>query len=161
MNRGDDEALNWVGDDDPTLAAGWKPVGPKVPLEGGTEGEPADSAAGGEGAPNVDGLAGASGAAIVARQLTSVELVVFGLLGGVYLLYTIGWALVALKTPPLDAGMLNNFMYSVGLWLAVAAVPLWFGCAMWLTRRPVRRIVSLAIGAIMLIPFPFLFGLAK
>lgn len=161
MNRGDDEALNWVGDDDPTLAPGWKPIGAKVPIEAGAESEPDDMAAGGEGASNAEGSAGASGTAIAARQLSSVELVVFGLLGGVYLLYTIGWALIALKTPPLDAGILNNFMYSVGLWLAVAAGPLWFGCAMWLTKRPVWRLVSLAIGAIVLIPFPFLFGFAK
>ena len=34
----DDDALRWEGDDDPTLAPGWKVVGKPAPLDAATDG---------------------------------------------------------------------------------------------------------------------------
>ena len=82
----DDEALSWGGDDDPTLAPGWKTVGRPVPLAGVPD-EATDAATGA-----VDGEAEHATSDSEADgpvQTGSVELVVLGVLGGIYLLYTI------------------------------------------------------------------------
>lgn len=144
----DDDALRWEGDDDPTLAPGWKTVGEPVELRGAdvTGADAADEAARGD-----------ADAPDAAAQTGSVELVVLGVLGGVYLLYAIGWLLVATTTPPPLADPVAEFMYGLGRWFAVAAPALWFGAALWLSSGHRRaRIAWLVAGAVLLIPVPFL-----
>ncbi|SEC55296.1 hypothetical protein SAMN04489806_3198 [Paramicrobacterium humi] len=141
----DDDALSWAGDDDPTLQPGpgeqkqlrpgWKLVGrpSRVPAPRDTDEEPS--------------------------QMGSAMLIALGILAGVYLLYTIGWSInIARDTYPAPAPI-DQVMYTVGLWLAVAAAPLWFATTLLFTRRLVRaRIVWLIIGAIVLVPWPFVIG---
>jgi hypothetical protein len=141
----DDDALRWEGDDDPTLAPGWKTVGEPVELRG------AD--VDGDEAPARD----AEPAPDAAPQTGSVELVVLGVLGGVYLLYAIGWLLVATTAAPPLADPVAEFMYGLGRWFAVAAPALWFGAVLWLSAGHRRaRIAWLVAGAVLLIPVPFL-----
>ncbi|MFF2270970.1 hypothetical protein ACFVTX_01765 [Agromyces sp. NPDC058136] len=165
----DDDALRWEGDDDATLAPGWKTVGAAVPLKGDAKRGIGDGA----GAAGADGTEGdAAGSALTGDDLDSdepnepaapaqtgsVELVVLGVLGGVYLLYTIGWIITALRTAVPGMSVVGDFMYSLGLWLAVLAAPVWFALALRGARTPRSRLVWLVVGAVVLAPLPFIFG---
>ncbi|WP_127793771.1 DNA polymerase III subunit gamma/tau [Agromyces sp. LHK192] len=158
----DDDALRWDGDDDPTLAPGWKRVGGVAEAPASSGGEPAT--ADGEVATTEDPAASddvsdaASGAAEGRRQTGSVELVVLGVLGGVYLLYTIGWLITVLRTDAPGTSIVGDAMYLFGLWLAVLAPALWFGLVSVVTKRPVTRLAWLAVGAVVLVPLPFVLG---
>ncbi|MFB9309383.1 putative membrane protein YhdT [Agromyces hippuratus] len=152
----DDDALRWEGDDDQTLAPGWKTVGapaPAVPAAA-ADGPVAD-------APQVDGAAEAAAGepdtADAPAQTGSAELVVLGVLGGVYLLYAVGWLVSALGGTPLFADPVAQFMYGLGAWFAVLAAPLWFGAVLWLASGNRRaRLIWLIVGAVLLVPVPFL-----
>jgi hypothetical protein len=151
----DDDALRWEGDDDPTLAPGWKAVGAPVPFEGSTEATETDAPAHADDTPatDVDTIEDAD----AARQPGSTELVVLGVLGGIYLLYSIGWLIAATTAPPQLADPLAQFMYSLGRWLAAAAPVLWFATVLWLAAEHRRaRLLWLIAGAVLLVPVPFL-----
>ncbi|MGW9629109.1 DNA polymerase III subunit gamma/tau [Agromyces sp. NPDC055520] len=142
----DDDALRWQGDDDPTLAPGWKTVGSPAPLVGAVGDE--------AGAATSDDD---SGEADAAGQTGSAELVVLGVLGGIYLLYAIGWLVVAIGETPFFDDPVAQFMYALGSWFAVLAPPLWFGAVLWLAKGHRRaRLVWLIAGAVLLVPVPFL-----
>lgn len=161
----DDDALRWEGDDDPTLAPGWKVVG------GPSRSEGSDTAASGQagesnGATATDRVDGDEGAettaetdeeADAAAQPGSAELVLLGVLGGVYLLYSIGWLIWAVSPPPDLLDPVAQFIYGLGRWLAVLAPALWFGAVLWLaSERRRARLLWLIAGAILLVPVPFL-----
>lgn len=151
----DDDALRWEGDDDPTLAPGWKAVGAPVPPEGSTENTVTDAPARADGTADthIDTVDDAD----ATRQPGSTELVVLGVLGGIYLLYAIGWLIAATTAPPQLADPLAQFMYSLGRWLAAAAPVLWFATVLWLAREHRRaRLLWLIAGAVLLVPVPFL-----
>lgn len=136
----DDDALRWEGDDDPTLAPGWKTVGNAVPLKGPPT------------APDA-----AAERTDAATQPGSAELVMLGVLGGVYLLYSIGWLITAIGGAPELADPVAQFMYSLGRWFAVAAPALWFATVLWLAAEHRRaRLLWLMAGAVLLVPVPFL-----
>jgi hypothetical protein len=159
----DDDALSWAGDDDPTLSAspaasapgadaaesalapGWKVVG-----EPGTvsDGEQLDGVAVDDEALGADAAAASSAA-----------LIVLGVLGGVYLLYTVGWVITAGRVPNGSADIVGGFMFDLGLWLAALAPALWFALTLWLTTAASRwRAFWLILGVVVLIPLPFIAG---
>ncbi|GAA1765504.1 hypothetical protein [Agromyces humatus] len=151
----DDDALRWEGDDDPTLAPGWKTVGTPVPLVGNTEGSTDDSTT----TLDDEARAEASDSEHTgAAQTGSVELVVLGILGGIYLLYTIGWFITAMRTPAPGLGIVDDAMYTLGLWLAVLAPALWLGLSFWLSGSRRSRLLWLIGGAIVLVPVAFVLG---
>ena len=151
----DDDALRWEGDDDPTLAPGWRAVGTPVPLAGSTEDAQADAPARADGSAGTD--IDSHDDADAARQPGSTELVVLGVLGGVYLLYTIGWLISALGEAQVFADPVAQFMYGLGSWFAVVAAPLWFGAVLWLASGNRRaRLIWLIVGAVLLVPIPFI-----
>lgn len=91
----------------------------------------------------------------------SVSLVVHGVLGGVYLLYVIGWLVAAQRDGAAPSDIVGSAMYTAGLWLAVLAPALWFGTVLWLTRAAASsrmRLIALGIGVLVLVPVPFLVG---
>ena len=156
----DDDALRWEGDDDPTLAPGWKVVGKPAGEE--SEDDPGRSEA--SGAATVidhDGVTDKADvdtrdAADAAAQPGSAELVILGVLGGVYLLYAVGWLITAIGPAPDLADPVAQFMYALGRWFAVAAPALWFGAVLWLTAEHRRaRLLWLIAGAVVLVPIPF------
>jgi hypothetical protein len=156
----DDDALRWEGDDDPTLAPGWKAVG--SPAVAGSGAEEASGAEGHSGAaaatgPSADASAAGRGEAAGPSQTGSVELVVLGVLAGVYLLYTIGWLITALRTSTPGISIVSDAMYSLGLWLAVLAAPCWFALALR-ARGSRLRLVWLVAGVLVLVPLPFVMG---
>lgn len=91
------------------------------------------------------------------QGLGTVSLVMFGILGGVYLLYTIGWIIggVGMQAPVMFT--LPAFLYQTALWLAVLAPALWFVAVVVMTRGAKEwvRIVWLLAGAALLVPWPF------
>ncbi|MFF2369663.1 DNA polymerase III subunit gamma/tau [Agromyces sp. NPDC058110] len=172
----DDDALRWEGDDDPTLAPGWKKVGPAVTASTAATASDANGASGANGAAAASDPAGTgardrgapgdatldeasepAGDATAAPQTGSVELVVLGILAGVYLLYTIGWFITALRTSVPGVSVVSDAMYGLGLWLAVLAAPCWFALALRAGGRR-ARLAWLIAGALVLAPLPFVLG---
>jgi hypothetical protein len=163
-DRDDEEALHWEGDEDASLAPGWKRLGAATSATPGAgEGEPTDAAAsartnGAEG--NGDTVAEAE-LDDAGPQIGSTELVLLGVFGGAYLLYTLGWILTVLRVENTATDPVGQFMFALGLALAVLAPALWFGVTFALTRgRVPLRFTWLAIGAVVLLPLPFVAGVA-
>ncbi|MET0853812.1 MAG: DNA polymerase III subunit gamma/tau [Microterricola sp.] len=159
----DDDALSWAGDDDPTLsggptasgaqangtqpelAPGWKVVGEPGTVSDGVQVDDG----GAEGEPSASDVAAASSAALI----------VLGVLGGVYLLYTVGWVITAGRVPNGSADIVGGFMFDLGLWLAALAPALWFALSLWLTAVGSRwRLFWLLLGVLVLLPVPFIVG---
>jgi hypothetical protein len=148
----DDDALTWAGDTEPATpparsTAPADPAAPKVASGWKVVGKPGRVAT-----PGVDRQRG---------QMSSVALVGFGILAGVYLLYTIGWLIAAQRDAAAPADIVGAAMHTVGLWFAVLAPALWIGATFWLTRASGSlrgRFVALVVGAIVLIPWPFIVG---
>ncbi|GGE85858.1 DNA polymerase III subunit gamma/tau [Mycetocola zhadangensis] len=149
----DDEALTWAGDDEPAQTSASEPTAsataprPKVAPGWRVVGKPGTPTVTGDAQPRV--------------QMGSVALVVHGILGGVYLLYIIGWLIAAQRDSATPTDIIGGVMYTVGLWFAVLAPALWFGTVLWLTRGAVSsrvRLIALAVGVVVLIPVPFLVG---
>lgn len=157
----DDDALRWEGDDDPTLAPGWKVVGKPARADATPDAATSDTPTESVGATAVDhddaDAAAEVDEADAAAQPGSAELVLLGVLGGVYLLYSIGWLIWAVSPPPDLLDPVAQFMYGLGRWLAVLAPALWFGAVLWLASdRRRTRLLWLIAGAILLVPVPFL-----
>ncbi len=148
----DDDALTWAGDTEPAAPAA------------------GDSAERGTATPRV-----ASGWKVVGKpgrvatdqdtgrqgQMSSVALVTFGILAGIYLLYSIGWLIAAQRDAVAPTDIVGAAMYTVGLWLAVLAPALWIGATFWLTRssHTLRgRLIALVVGVVVLAPWPFIVG---
>jgi hypothetical protein len=89
---------------------------------------------------------------------SSALLVVYGVFGGVYLLFTVAWLITALRTTIATGTPLGDFMTQASTILAVAAAPSWFIASLALAGRPSRRIVALVIGIIVLLPWGLVTG---
>ena len=126
----DDEALSWAGDEQEIA----RPAAP--------------------------GVAGV-------RDSGGPTLVVLGILGGIAVLESIGWVRGVLSatleaTVQPGSGTLGTVAFCVnvlGRVAAVAAPILWFWLAAWRIRTPSRRFAWLALGAVLLLPWPALMGL--
>lgn len=171
--RPDDDALTWDGDDDPTLDTGLAPVPapsaedespsaeePPTP-EGAADGSLPDGfTAVGKGSEALDHPAAVvvAGTAVAREPMGNVALVTIGILGGFYLLFTIGWAVGGFRLQGRVQSLVADVMFQGSFWLAVLAPALWFGTVFLLTRHSAGwvRIVWLVAGAILLVPWPFI-----
>jgi hypothetical protein len=90
----------------------------------------------------------------------SALLIVYGALGGIYLLMTVGWIATALRFRPTSADPLGAFMERFASLLAVASPAVWFAIAYWLTRGrpPWQRILWLALGIVLVAPWQLVTG---
>lgn len=160
----DDDALNWAGDDDPTLApkddgraapnATSLPEGWTIPHQSVSANPPATTGQTTDAGTSKSDTTEPDGAA-----LSSVALVGMGILAGMYLLYTIGWFIGVARSAVPVSDPVAEFMFSLGAWLAVAAPPVWFGVTCWLTKGHQRaRLAWLLIGVVVLAPLPFIIG---
>lgn len=155
----DDDALSWDGDDDPTLAP---QVAPRRPA---SEPEPAPEAAVST-RPRIEADAASTpvGDDADAAPMGNVALVTLGVFGGIYLLLAVGWFIGGSRLQSTVnilqlLGQGPNPAAHIAAWiLAVAAPAVWFATSLVLTRsRPVwLRIVALLVGAVVLLPWPFL-----
>jgi len=105
--------------------------------------------------------------AATGRESGAPTLVALGVLGGIAVLESIGW-LRGVLSATLEAtlqpgpGALGAFAFGVNVLGRVAAVVapiLWFVLAAWRIRTPTRRFAWLALGAVLLLPWPALLGL--
>lgn len=173
----DDDALSWAGDDDPTLdPSGAReiadqpgepaealelqdpiPVAPAPTPEAEHVATKPTASRSPEPASTPDVAAGP----LEREQMSSAMLVTLGIFGGVFLLYSVGWLISAFRP---DAAVPDDtvgaFMFNVGQGLAVAAGPVWMAATLWLTRgsKPYVRIAMLALGVLLVLPWPFLRG---
>ena len=94
------------------------------------------------------------------EQMSSVALIAVSVLGGIFLLYTIGWFVSVQRIGTGASDGLRTLMFTVGQVLAVAAAPLWFAASFFATRGRASRwfVLALIVGAFVLIPWPFVIG---
>jgi hypothetical protein len=146
----DDEALSWGDESDPTYV---DPANPAAKNERSARSTKAE-------APHrADETVGESEPA-ASSSMSSPMLLAVGILAGAYLLYTAGWFISAGRNIAMPVGALDVFMFQLREYLAVLAPAAWFGATLLLTRhtKPVTRLLGLVLGAIVLLPIPFLLG---
>lgn len=129
----DDEGLTWGGETDPTHV--------DAVVE---EPEPADRPVG-------------------AGGISSPLLVSFGVFGGVFLLFIVGWIIAVQRDTLTIANPFFDFMYRLGAVLAIASPAVWFVGVLYVARdRPAwARILWLLLGVALLAPWPFILGLGR
>jgi hypothetical protein len=90
----------------------------------------------------------------------SALLIVYGALGGIYLLMTIGWVATALRFQPTSDDPLGSFMERLASVLAVVAPAAWFAIAYWLSRgrAPWLRLLWIGIGILFVAPWQLVTG---
>lgn len=135
MRADDDEALTWDEVSDPTHVATPAPVVEPVETQtAATETAAAKPATG------------------------SFLLVSYGILGGAYLLYTVGWVIGIRQVVFVEVDTLSRAL-SIGSQVLAAASPaIWFGASFVLSRRakPIVRLLLLLAGLAATIPLPFI-----
>lgn len=91
---------------------------------------------------------------------SSILLVTWGVLGGVYLIYTVGWIISVTRGGGVQPTLLGEILFQLGELLAIASPALWVVAAFALTRgrRPIVRLLWLVIGLIVVLPWPFALG---
>lgn len=92
-----------------------------------------------------------------APPLSTGLLLTLGVVGGVYLLYTVGWVVGGIRLKPLANLIVADAMYVPWFVLAVAAPLLWFLASWLLTRGRATwiRLSLLVLGVVLLVPWPF------
>lgn len=163
MASREDDALSWDGDDDPTLDPSGDATTPDEQADGDGSTLPKGWRAVGRGHERVrsaDDEADGVGADTAAPPLGSVALVTLGVMGGILLLWTIGWYLGATRLRERieqSTDAVADFMFQGSMVLAIAAPLLWF-VVTWLGTRRVaqwKRFAWLAAGIVLLVPWPF------
>lgn len=149
----DDDALRWDGDDDPTLDDGVRAAAeePLALPDGFTAvGKDSDRV----GRIERDGTVVMPGDHL---PMSNATLVTLGIIGGAYLLFTIGWIVGGLRLQGTAQFLVSPVGYQAALWLAIAAPLLWFVAAYVLSRtaRTWVRLVWLVAGLVLLVPWPF------
>jgi hypothetical protein len=131
----DEPALSWDGEGDSTHVASPKGAKPAAP-------KPEDAA---------------PAASAPTPATSSFLLITYGILGGAYLLYTVGWVIGIGRVNDTASDALSVIMGVVTSLLAIASGAIWFGGAFLLTRgrKPVIRLLLLLLGLVVLIPWPF------
>lgn len=144
MTSDSDDALTWDGDDDAP------PVRATSPRRANVDAAlaPTDAPASGEALETGAGER---------AGLSTAMLLITGVVGGVYLLYSIGWAIGGLRLKPLANFFVADAMFLPWFVLAVAAPALWFLATWVLTRGRASwvRASVLLIGVVLLVPWPF------
>lgn len=139
----DDDALAWAGDE---------PVR-RAPTPAGSNASRSDVAAVRVGNEPVE-------TSQFKRSIPAPLLITYGVIAGVYLIYTIGWVITVAQGAPARATVFDDIMLRVQQGLAVASPAIWFGAVLLLTRgrKPLVRLVWLLVGLAIVIPWPTLLG---
>lgn len=152
MTSDADDALSWEGDDDrpmqkPAREPEQKSASPRGWNAVGKRGETVDRI-------QEDGTVSDT---VERPPLSTSMLLLVGIVGGIYLLYTVGWIIGGLTLQSSAMFLIPGVMYQVALWAAVLAPALWFGAVWMLTRRSASwmRVVGLLGGVLLLVPWPF------
>ena len=92
-------------------------------------------------------------------RLGQRERVLFAALGGLYLGLTVAWLFAAQANKLI--GIDDKFqvaMMNFGEFFAIVAAPLWFFATFSQITTTPRRVISLAVGLVVLFPYPLFFG---
>lgn len=154
-----DDALNWDGDE------GAAPTAPAPKASGPKASAPTDRPSSDPALPDGWNAVG-KGSEVVERvesdgseraSLSTAMLLTVGIVGGIYLLFSIGWVVGGLRLKPLANLIVADAMYVPWFVLAVAAPALWFLAVWVLTRAKAAwiRIGLLLLGVVLLVPWPF------
>lgn len=174
MTSRDEDAFRWEGDDDPApveppaaLPPGFRAVGrgsaavPAAETEAGSPPvRPGVEAAAESHTTSATDDSGPDG-------MGNAALIALGILGGIYLLFSIGWLIGGLRVHGIASFLVSGDGIAPPVWttgnaaavgLAVAAPALWFTAVYTLTRRAAAwlRWVLLAAGVVLLVPWPFI-----
>jgi len=89
--------------------------------------------------------------------LSTTMLLLLGIVGGVYLLYAVGWAIGGMRLKPLANLIVDDSMFLPWYVLAIAAPAIWFLTTLVLTRGKAAwiRVGVLLLGVVLLVPWPF------
>ena len=152
MTSDADDALSWDGDDDPPAQKRTDRSEPERALPEGWDAVGKDS--------DTVGRIAADGTVTAPddpRPLSTPMLLLVGVIGGVYLLYTVGWIIGGLNLQGSALFLVPAIMYQVAVWAAVLAPALWFAAVWLLTRRSPGwvRAAGFIVGAALLVPWPF------
>ena len=128
-------------------------------------GAPAEAAAADAGTaePGDAETAGSDTAEAESEQASNAVLVLLGVFGGLYALYTWGWFVVAKAyanfntTVAAGSGSFGQVLQQILFWAAPFATVLWFLSALlFLRKRAFWLAVALVLGAVILLPLPML-----
>lgn len=166
MTSDADDALSWEGDEDrPRTPDGKRPEGASAPertLPRGWKAVGRDSGAVDNGTLDSGSAerVGHGGALPDPRRpqpLSTPMLVLVGVIGGIYLLYTVGWIIGGFNLQGSALFLVPAVMYQAAVWAAVLAPALWFIAVWLLTRRSASwiRVIGFIAGAALLVPWPF------
>ncbi|WP_411698290.1 hypothetical protein [Conyzicola sp.] len=153
---GAEEALNWdTSIRDASYVEGPKPVREKAVRRTRSAAEPVESAGS---ASEADSATEAG--AVTQAPTSSILLVTYGIVAGIFLLYTIGWFTTVRSNTYVDPSAFGALMTGLGGLLAIAAAPVWFAAVFVLTResKPITRLLWLLLGLVLLVPIPFVLG---
>ncbi|MBB4071647.1 hypothetical protein [Canibacter oris] len=105
--------------------------------------------------------AGGASDSEAAPQISSLMLMLYGIFGGIYVLYTFGWGIVAQQYSYLHTlsatagGSIWVFLQTVLFWAAVLAPAAWFAVAARISRQRAANLIALLVlGIILLLPLP-------
>jgi hypothetical protein len=96
--------------------------------------------------------------AIEPTRLGQRERVLFAALGGLYLGMTVAWLFATQANQLQIDDKFQQAMIQFGEFFAIVAPALWFFATFSQITSTSRRVVSLAIGLVVLFPFPLFFG---
>ena len=87
-------------------------------------------------------------------------LITYGVLAGIFLIYTIGWVITVSRSGPASTELLVELMAQLREFLAIASPALWFATVFLLTRgrKPLVRLLLLILGLVVVLPWPFVLG---
>ena len=147
-----EDALSWdTSSRDASYVEGPKPVRGTKPRSADSFAEPVEAR---------EPAAAAEPVEAADAPTSSILLVTYGIVAGVFLLYAIGWFTTVRRSSYIDPSVLGSVMSVLGEILAVAAAPVWFGVVFLLTRqsKPIVRLLWLLLGLVLLVPIPFVLG---
>lgn len=147
MTADSEEALNWEGDETVPRAR------PSAREKGRASAPAAPAAAATDAADDAPVL----GTAREHPPLSTAMLLIAGVVGGIYLLYSVGWVVGGLRLKPIANFFVTDAMFLPWFILAVAAPALWFLATWVLTRGRATwiRASVLLLGVVLLVPWPF------
>lgn len=113
--------------------------------------------------PTVDEL---TGEVLRTGEVSNLTLVLYGVFGGMYLLYTVGWFFIAQYFANANAvtastsGIIGGILQIIVFWAAALAPVGWFATTLVLsrTRHAWFLPVALMLGLVVLVPLPLFVG---
>ncbi|QEE60912.1 hypothetical protein FVA74_04440 [Salinibacterium sp. dk2585] len=91
-------------------------------------------------------------------RASSAILVAYGVIAGIFLIYSVGWFIAVERDDFTQPGLFAEIMFQLGEFLAIASPLLWMAAVLVLVARPSHRLAWLGLGVLVLVPWPFVMG---